>query len=110
MLTIFIIKTELLICRTNIYIAFPGQNRPCTSPVSRSKSISQKQGLDKQLFSKSSKYVVTGCYLVDSPGMVDMVPTRGYKNPAPTDALTSLMGMTKPVGAPFLLGSEERER
>ena len=53
---------------------------------------------------------VAGEYLVESPGMVVMVPTKGYRNPAPTLALTSRMGKVKPVGAPFLLGSDESER
>ncbi len=39
--------------------------------------------------------------LVGRPGIIIMSPTRGYKKPAPTDARTSLMGSTKPEGAPF---------
>jgi len=63
--------------------------------------------------------------------MVDMVPTRGYRNPAPTDARTSRMGRVnpatkimlthfktsceymchnEPVGAPLIAGSEVKER
>ena len=38
------------------------------------------------------------------------VPTRGKINPAPTLALTSLIGTVKPVGLPFLLGSCDRDR
>lgn len=38
------------------------------------------------------------------------VPTRGKMKPAPMLALTSLIGSIKPVGAPFLLGSDVRER
>jgi len=49
-------------------------------------------------------------HLVGRPGMVLMVPTSGKRKPAPTEARTSLMGMVKPVGAPFLEGSAERER
>ena len=30
-------------------------------------------------------------YLVDNPGIVDIVPTRGYKKPAPTEARISLL-------------------
>ena len=32
-----------------------------------------------------------GTYLVDNPGIVDIVPTRGYKKPAPTEARISLL-------------------
>jgi hypothetical protein len=32
--------------------------------------------------------------------MVIMLPTKGYRKPAPTDALISLMGSVKPLGAP----------
>ena len=38
------------------------------------------------------------------------VPTRGKINPAPTLALTSLIGTVKLVGLPFLLGSCDRDR
>lgn len=38
---------------------------------------------------------------VGRPGIVLMVPTRGYMKPAPMLALTSLMGITNPLGAPF---------
>merc|ERR1719186_260751 len=48
--------------------------------------------------------------LVESPGIVDMVPTKGKRKPAPTEALTSLIGIVKPVGAPLLDGSAERDR
>jgi hypothetical protein len=37
---------------------------------------------------------------VGRPGMVIMLPTRGYRKPAPTDARTSRMGRVKPLGAP----------
>mmetsp|Transcript_15187 Transcript_15187/g.37831 ORF Transcript_15187/g.37831 Transcript_15187/m.37831 type:complete len:484 (-) Transcript_15187:508-1959(-) len=37
--------------------------------------------------------------------MVIMLPTRGKRKPAPTDARTSLMGRVKPEGAPLALGS-----
>ena len=42
--------------------------------------------------------------------MVDIVPTKGYRNPAPTEALTSLIGRVNPVGAPLMEGSEVTER
>ena len=32
--------------------------------------------------------------------MVIMLPTRGYRKPAPTEALMSRMGRVKPLGAP----------
>ena len=49
-------------------------------------------------------------HLVDSPGIVVMVPTRGYRNPAPTEALTSRIGMVNPVGAPFFEASDDSDR
>ena len=42
--------------------------------------------------------------------MVLMVPTKGNKKPAPMEALTSLMGMRNPLGAPLIVGSAESER
>jgi hypothetical protein len=42
--------------------------------------------------------------------MVDIVPTSGYKNPAPTEARTSRMGRVNPEGAPFKAGSDVKER
>jgi hypothetical protein len=42
---------------------------------------------------------------VGRPGMVIMLPTRGYRKPAPTDARTSRIGSVKPLGAP----AEDRE-
>ena len=47
---------------------------------------------------------------VGNPGMVLMVPTKGNKKPAPMEALTSLMGMRNPLGAPLIVGSAESER
>lgn len=41
--------------------------------------------------------------------MVIMFPTRGYKKPAPTEALTSRIGSTKSLGAPFLEASWVKE-
>ena len=46
---------------------------------------------------------------VGRPGIIIMSPTRGYRKPAPTDALTSLMGSTKPEGAPFADASALKE-
>jgi hypothetical protein len=37
---------------------------------------------------------------VGKPGMVIMLPTKGYRKPAPTDARMSRMGSVKPLGAP----------
>lgn len=54
-------------------------------------SISKKQGL------------------VGRPGIVLIVPTRGYMKPAPMLALTSLIGSTNPEGAPFCAGIWEKE-
>ena len=109
LLTIFIIKTELQIPALTFAVHFlvrtdraPHQS-PGPSQYPRSKALTNN-------YLNSDLVTELLCYLVDSPGMVDIVPTKGYKNPAPTDALTSLMGMTNPVGAPFLLGSEDRER
>ena len=38
------------------------------------------------------------------------VPTRGYKKPAPTLALTSRIGRVNPVGAPFREGSCDNDK
>ena len=38
-------------------------------------------------------------------GMVLIVPSKGYRNPAPTLARTSRTGTVNPVGAPFRFGS-----
>lgn len=38
---------------------------------------------------------------VGSPGIVLIEPINGYTNPAPTLALTSRTGRTKPVGLPY---------
>ena len=47
--------------------------------------------------------------LVGKPGRVVIDPTNGYRNPAPTDALTSRIGRMNPVGAPLMEGSEVKE-
>jgi len=46
---------------------------------------------------------------VGRPGRVVIDPTSGYKNPAPTEARTSRMGRTNPVGAPLMEGSAVKE-
>ena len=38
------------------------------------------------------------------------VPTKGYKNPAPTLALTSRIGRVNPVGAPLSEGSCDNDK
>lgn len=58
------------------------QLSPTMRPVSGSMSMSKKHGR------------------VGRPGMVIMLPTRGYRKPAPTDARTSRIGSVKPLGAP----------
>ena len=47
--------------------------------------------------------------LVGKPGMVCISPTSATKNPAPALGRSSLIGMTKPDGAPLALGSAENE-
>ena len=41
--------------------------------------------------------------------IIIMLPTRGTRNPAPTDARTSRMGRMKPLGAPFFSATSEKE-
>jgi len=42
----------------------------------------------------------THARMLHPPGIVIIVPTSGIKKPAPTEARTSRMGRTKPLGAP----------
>ena len=41
--------------------------------------------------------------------IIIMLPTRGTRKPAPTDARTSRMGRMKPLGAPFFSATSEKE-
>lgn len=48
--------------------------------------------------------------LVGNPGILDISPTTGTTNPAPTDTRMSLILSVNPLGAPLIAGSPVRDR
>ena len=88
-------------------------------PVSKFKSISKMAGRVGRpgivlIYESGQKILLAFLKFIFLKGgrkkRIITVPTRGYRNPAPTLALTSRIGTINPVGAPFNEGSCDNDR